>query len=232
MNSVDIWLALQGFCWDWQLSMTLLWKREQKRVGFVLLITRTVACFTHFFQVKEHNQLNYLNCRQKWGKQHSEPGQKTECLFILVTNAVEFKDVLQHFGLIPSECLSVYELQHVPGDVKRGLPLLLQHPSGKESGGKSSAVSIKGWNLKLHGATVKRGLASTGTLPNTCEAPWRQSPRGGGDKFLVLWNSPSTATAEIIISSKNVKARRACKGGVWKTIIVIVEYCSSSWTPD
>lgn len=154
MNSVDIRLALQGFCWAWQLSMTLLWKREQKRVGFVLLITWTVACFTHFFQVKEHNQLHNLNCRQKWGKQHPEPGQKTECLFILVTNVVEFKDVLQHFGLIPSECLSVYELQHVPGDVKRGLPLLLQHPSGKESGGKSSAVSRLASNDQIWRYTV------------------------------------------------------------------------------
>lgn len=67
------------------------------RVSSFLLITVSVACSTHLFQVKENNELYYLNHRQKWSKQHPQPVQKRQCLFILVTNLVDFRDVLQSF---------------------------------------------------------------------------------------------------------------------------------------
>lgn len=106
-----------------------------------LLISARVICFTHLFQVKEQNQLYYLNCRQKWCKQHPEPGQKTDGSLLHFRYKLGFLGCAAVFGLIPSESLSIYELQHVPGDVEPGLPPPLQQLSGKESGGRSSAVS-------------------------------------------------------------------------------------------
>lgn len=56
--------------------------------------------------------------------------------FGLVTYVLDFRTMLQCLGLIPSEGLSVDELQHIPGDIKLGLPLLLQHQLEEESGGR------------------------------------------------------------------------------------------------
>lgn len=167
--------------------------KNSRVLDLFLLISASVICFTHLFQVKEQNQLYYLNCRQKWCKQHPEPGQKTDGSLLHFRHNSGFLGCASVFGLIPSESLSIYELQHVPSDIEPGLPPLLQQLSGKESGGRSSAVSRWALNDQIWIYTVKRLLASTGTLPKMCEAPWRQSPRGEGDKVLVPRSSPSTA---------------------------------------
>lgn len=55
-----------------------------------------------------------------------------------------------------------------------------------EKGAQQSWLALNDWEFE---ATQ---LASTETLPNMREAPWRQSPSGGGDTVLVLRSSPST----------------------------------------
>lgn len=78
MNSVVIWVALQGFLEAWQLRMRLLWKTKRKNhvCNAVLAYGTTAPLHTHstnLLHVKQHNQFYELDCRKKWCKQNPDP---------------------------------------------------------------------------------------------------------------------------------------------------------------
>lgn len=104
MNSVVIWLALQGFLEAWQLSSRLLWweKPQHNVERHAHLNTNTAwcrsACRTDLLHVKEHNQFYDLHRRKQRRKQHPEPEDEPQTIVfssvLMLNKWWGFKDVV------------------------------------------------------------------------------------------------------------------------------------------
>lgn len=122
-----------------------------------LLISARVICFTHFFQVKEHNQLHYLNCRQKWCKQHPEPGQKTDRVLLPFRYESGFLGCAAEF-----RATTKWEFVHIWAPARSGRYRTRASSSASAVDWKrvwreelsSQPMSIKWSSLKLHSEAI------------------------------------------------------------------------------